>query len=567
MANTTVDRYVIRHLAGTKANQVEEFDYRKYSEISFGRSSANALQFDPERDTTVSREHGKIVKDPNQDLAFSVVDNNSRNGIFVNKTRIIGSAILQPGDEIQLGQGGPVFQFDLNPRPLELMMSTRVVEIQQAGKPTSEVNLLDRLSGSGDLDAAPVPAKTGLGKQTVERMMMTERKKTSRSLALGVAVVLVLLSGLGYFFRDKFGKQETIVINKPTVIPVSKPEGMTAEQIAAANTSRVVFIEFGYKLIYTPTGDDIYHQYMPVKQKDGSVRNVAMYIEVEPGRIEPLLGLKKDVAVGQPIAMAGASGTGFVVSPQGHILTNRHVAAAWNSYYSFPQDAFPGILLTQGANGWQVDQSRLVNEFRWVPSETQFFGRKPMSGKVIEGVNTYLDITFNKNEQRFPAQGKPIISPKHDVAIVKIDLPETLSPVKLRDADKDIAPGQPITVMGYPGISPDVYVGEYSSDFANRNPQIVKVPDVTVTPGNIGKILRGQTTGKASAYYSEFGDYYQLTANATGAGNSGGPVFDKDGNVIGIFSASTSREDATRITFAIPIKYGLELMGRRQVVD
>ena len=567
MANTTVDRYVIRHLAGTKANQVEEFDYRKYSEISFGRSSANALQFDPERDTTVSREHGKIVKDPNQDLAFSVVDNNSRNGIFVNKTRVVGSSILQPGDEIQLGQGGPVFQFDLNPRPLELMMSTRVVEIQQAGKPTSEVSLLDRLSGSGDLDAATVPAKTGLGKQTVERMMMTERKKTSRSLALGAAVVLVLLSGLGYFFRDKFGKQETIVINKPTVIPVSKPEGMTTEQIASANTSRVVFIEFGYKLIYTPTGDDIYHQYMPVKQKDGSVRNVAMYIEVEPGHIEPLLGLKKDVAVGQPIAMAGASGTGFVVSPQGHILTNRHVAAAWNSYYSFPQDAFPGILLTQGASGWQVDQSRLVNEFRWVPSETQFFGRKPMSGKVIEGVNTYLDITFNKNEQRFPAQGKPIISPKHDVAIVKIDLPETLSPVKLRDADKDIAPGQPITVMGYPGISPDVYVGEYSSDFANRNPQIVKVPDVTVTPGNIGKILRGQTTGKASAYYSEFGDYYQLTANATGAGNSGGPVFDKDGNVIGIFSASTSREDATRITFAIPIKYGLELMGRRQVVD
>ena len=567
MADTTVDRFVIRHLTGTKANQVEEFDYRKYAEISFGRASSNALQFDPERDTTVSREHGKIVKDPFQSLSFSVVDNNSRNGIFINKTRVVGSSILQPGDEIQLGQGGPVFQFDLNPRPLDLMMSTRVVEIQQSGKPTSDISLLDKINGSGDLDSTAIPHKTGLGKQTVERMMMTERKKTSRSMALGIAVVLVLLSGLGYFFRDKFGSQKTIVINKPTVVPISKPDGLTPEQIAVANTSNVVFIEFGYKLIYTPTGDDIYHQYMPVKQRNGSIRNVAMYIEVEPGRIEPLLNLKKDVQVGQPIAMAGASGTGFVVSPQGHILTNRHVAAAWNSHYSFPEDAFPGLLLTQGPNGWQVDENRVVNEFRWVPSETQFFGRKPMSGKVIEGVNTYLDITFNKNEQRFPAQGKPIISPKHDVAIVKIDLPETLTPVKLRDADKDIAAGQPITVMGYPGISPDVYVGEYSSDFANRNPQIVKVPDATVTPGNIGKVIRGQTTGKASAYYSEFGDYYQLTVNATGAGNSGGPVFDKEGNVIGIFTASTSRQDATRITFAIPIKYGLELMGRRQVVD
>ncbi|MBC7892729.1 MAG: trypsin-like peptidase domain-containing protein [Sphingobacteriaceae bacterium] len=265
--------------------------------------------------------------------------------------------------------------------------------------------------------------------------------------------------------------------------------------------------------------------------------------------------------------MSGASGTGFVVSPQGHILTNRHVAAAWHSYYSFPPDAFPGVLLVQGANGWEVDPHQLVQEFRWVPSETRFFGKKPMSGKVIEGVNTYLDVTFNKNEQRFPAQGKPIISPKHDVAMIKIDLAETLTPVKLRDADKDIAAGQSVTVMGYPGISPDVVVGEYSQDFGNRNSQVVKVPDVTVTPGNVGKVLRGQSTGKAAGYFSEFGDYYQLTVNATGSGNSGGPTFDREGNVIGIFTASTSSNDATRITFAVPIKYGLELMGRRQVVD
>lgn len=557
MEDITVDRFVIRHLTGTKANQVEEFDYHKYAELSFGRASSNILQFDPDRDTIVSRQHGKIVKDPSQSLSFLIVDNNSRNGIYVNKARIVGTSLLQPGDEVQLGQGGPTFQFDLTPRPSEVMMRTRLVDIQQGGSQTATTSVSDQVQPT-----PPPVVKTGLGQQTVERMIMTERKKNSRTLMLVAAGVLVLLSGLGYIFKD-------LIIPKPIVTISTKTagDGMTPEQIAAANTSKVVFIEFGFKLIYTPTGDDIYHQYMPVKQADGSVRNVAMYIEIEPGRIEPLLGLKKDVAVGKPIAMAGASGSGFVVSPQGHILTNRHVAAAWNSYYTFPKDAFPGILLTRGGNGWQVEPDHLVNEFRWVPSETQFFGRKPMSGKLIEGVNTYLDVTFNKNEQRFPAQGKPVISPKHDVAMIKIDLPETLSPVTLRDADKDIAPGQVITVMGYPGISPDVYVGEYSSDFSNRNPQVVKVPDVTVTPGNIGKVLRGQTTGKASAYYSELGDYYQLTVNATGAGNSGGPIFDKGGNVIGIFSAGMNAKDDTRITFAVPIKYGLELMGRRQVVD
>ncbi|GAB4013642.1 FHA domain-containing protein [Spirosoma sp. KCTC 42546] len=563
---TLVNRYVIRHLTGSKANQVEEFDYKKYNELSFGRATTNVIRFDPERDSAVSRDHGKIVRDPGNELSFSVVDNNSRNGIFVNKSRISNSAPIQPGDEIQLGQGGPVFQFDLNPRPAELMMSTRVVDIPSF-KPTTEMSLAETHSGSNESDIA-VPHKVGLGKQTVERMMMTERRKTNKGVLLSVAGLLVVLSGLGYAFKDKI-KPDTktyYVKTKEVIHEGVKDNSLNAEQIATANTSKVVFIEFGYKLTYTPTGDDIYHEYMPVKQKDGSVVNVAMYIETSSGKIEPLLGLKRNVAVGKPIAMAGASGTGFVVSPQGHILTNRHVAAAWNSYYSFPQDAFPGMLLVEGAKGWEISPTP-VQEFRWVPGETQFFGKKPMSGKVIEGENTYLDVTFNKNEQRFPAQGKPIVSSKHDVAIIKIDLPETLTPVKLRDADKDIAVGQPITVMGYPGISPDVFVGEYSSDFANRNPQVVKVPDVTVTPGNIGKILRGQSAGKAAAYYSEFGDYYQLTANATGAGNSGGPVFDKDGNAIGIFSASTSREDATRITFAIPIKYGLELMGRRQVVE
>ncbi|GAB3946378.1 hypothetical protein GCM10028805_16790 [Spirosoma harenae] len=564
---TLVNRYVIRHLTGAKANQVEEFDYKKYTELTFGRAATNVVRFDPERDAAVSREHGKIVRESDKSFTFTLFDNNSRNGIFVNKTRINGSVQIQPGDEIQLGQGGPVFQFDLNPRPAELMMSTRVVDIPTSIKPTTELSLAETIAASSESEM-PAPQKVGLGKQTVERMMMTERRKTNKSVMVGIAALLVVLSGLTFAFKDKLKpevKTVTIHHHDSTKVIQTANDGLNAEQIASANINKVVFIEFGYKLTHT-MGDDIYHEYMPIKLPDGRTVNKAVYIETAPGKIEPLLGLKRNVSVGRPIAMVGASGSGFVVSNEGHIMTNRHVAAAWNSYYSFPQDAFPGILLVQGAKGWEIS-AEPVQEFRWVPSETQFFGKKPMSGKVIEGVNTYMDVTFNKNEQRFPAQGKPVVSPKHDVAIIKIDLAEDLSPVKLRDADRTVAPGQPITVMGYPGISPDVYVGEYSSDFSNRNPQIVKVPDATITPGNIGKILRGQTTGKAAAYYSEFGDYYQLTANATGAGNSGGPVFDKDGNTIGIFSASTNSGDATRITFAIPIKYGLELMGRRQVVE
>jgi S1-C subfamily serine protease len=61
--------------------------------------------------------------------------------------------------------------------------------------------------------------------------------------------------------------------------------------------------------------------------------------------------------------------------------------------------------------------------------------------------------------------------------------------------------------------------------------------------------------------FSGFGDSYQLTINATGGGNSGGPMFDDEGNVVGIYYASSTDPQGTRITFAVPIKYGLELMN------
>jgi serine protease Do len=558
-ASASVERYVIRHLSGSKANQVEEFDFKR-PELTLGRATTCDVQFDPEQDAVVSREHARIVKDSAAGLQFSLVDNNSRNGVFVNKIRVKGTQPLHVGDEVQLGQNGPTFQFDLSPRPAELMPATRVISVGAAAKPTSEVSLAEVLTGADE-----VPPKTALGKQTVERMLVAERRNSQRTVLFSLAGLVILVGTLGYLFRDKIGKTESTTIVVGDTARRAPDTRLLPEQIAKANEDKVVFIEFGYQLIYTPTGDEVYHQYIPMKDRQGNVREVAAYIEVAPGVVEPLLGLKKSVQAGRPIAMSGASGTGFVVSPDGFILTNRHVAASWNSYYSFPEDAFPGVLFRNTNGNWDIDQTTQVEPFRWVPSETQFFGQKPISGKNLEGRNTYLDVTFAKNDLRAPAQ-LVRISNKHDVAMIKVELPESLPYVKLKDAEATVAPGQEVTVMGYPGISPDVVVANRSNDFSNRTSQVVTVPDPTVTSGNIGRIIRGRTAGKTDDYYSVFGDYYQLTINATGSGNSGGPLFDREGNAIGIFSASTSSQDATRITFAVPIRYGMELMGTSKVV-
>jgi hypothetical protein len=61
------------------------------------------------------------------------------------------------------------------------------------------------------------------------------------------------------------------------------------------------------------------------------------------------------------------------------------------------------------------------------------------------------------------------------------------------------------------------------------------------------------------------GDTYQLSSNETGGGNSGGPVFDDRGRVVGIFTYG--RHGDVTLLFCIPIRFGMELMGTQPVLS
>jgi len=148
-----------------------------------------------------------------------------------------------------------------------------------------------------------------------------------------------------------------------------------------------------------------------------------------------------------------------------------------------------------------------------------------------------------------------------EMAMLKIDVPEAVPKVDIHDNYDTIKAGDNITVLGYPAVSPVVYGTVTSQDVFNRESQLKVVPDPSVTTGNIGRILRG-TEGSKEDVTSSFGDAYQVTANP-GAGNSGGPVFDDRGGVIGIYYAGRSLGGATaaQVSFAVPIKFAKELMS------
>ncbi|NND32529.1 MAG: FHA domain-containing protein [Saprospiraceae bacterium] len=548
-----IKKIIIKHVEGSKANQVEELSFENLEKITLGRDSSNQIQFDPELDSMVSRKHAVITWSDFEN--FSIEDISSTNGLYVNGSKLTQPTELTAGDTVQLGLHGPTFVFELNPRPESHMAATRLIPIHES-KATEEL-VPSEIAG---LENGP---KESIGKQTFERAINLERRRSATTLVASLAGISLILSTLGFAFKDKLFPGKVIVNNNHTVSDFFDPA-----KIASENTNKVVFIEFGYKLINTTTGDDVYHRYMLQEdKKTKQVFEVPLYIEVN-GAIEPFLGLKKDIEAGRPIAISQASGTGFVVDKNGFILTNRHVAAPWNTSYSFPPDAANGILLRFTEKGLEPSGTVKYPPMDWVPAESKFFGQKPISGKILEGQVTYMDVTFAKNDLRTPAKIVRV-SNSHDVAMIKIDLPGELEAVTLKDNDAEIAAGQKVVVMGYPGISPDAIIAKSSDDVFNMNAQYIKVPDPTVTDCTIGKVIKGQSelSGTNTAgYYSTYGDVYQLTTSETGAGNSGGPVFDKNGNVIAIFT-SGKWDGATAISFAVPISYGMELMKTQRVIQ
>jgi S1-C subfamily serine protease len=71
------------------------------------------------------------------------------------------------------------------------------------------------------------------------------------------------------------------------------------------------------------------------------------------------------------------------------------------------------------------------------------------------------------------------------------------------------------------------------------------VPEPTVTSTIIGSVLGDR--------------YYQLSASATGADNSGGSVLNANGDVIGIFTSGGTL-GGDRLNFAVPISFGRDLL-------
>lgn len=185
-----------------------------------------------------------------------------------------------------------------------------------------------------------------------------------------------------------------------------------------------------------------------------------------------------------------ATGTGFVVSPSGYVLTNHHVVS--------------GRDLEVRRNGEPVRVSLEVKRI-----EVVF----PADGTRLEAHVEASDADL-------------------DLAVLSVsgtDLPF----VGLGDSDA-LEPGQPVQVLGFP-FGRAVEVG--------RPVTAETVPQPTLSRGSVGA-LRESDEGEAR--------YIQTDATVH-PGNSGGPMLDEKGYAIGVIRMRLERASAPGPAFAIPI--------------
>lgn len=576
-----MNRIVIKHISGPKANQEDSFTAEPGTLISVGRSQQAQIRFSDDQDV-VSRDHAVIEVDPANSEKLRLNDTGSRNGLFLNGSRISGSVQLNHGDRVQLGVGGPEFTVNYDPPPPVLPKETRLVGEVEA-KVTREVTS-DVPRATASVTVEQGQPRT-VGRATVERLIGEQQTKSKKQTGVWLAVLggLILLVGGGLFFKNQMDqRQQATEIAKTReaaesaakreaerVAKASAMEGRFAETIAEKFGGSTVMIETSWRLVHPDTRKSVYIAVETITLSDGTAANLPVYVQWANGQIEPLLTVND--GGGRNLQVGGnGQGTGFVVAAQGFIMTNRHVAAAWLTDYSSQLPA--GLLKKLDARKQPVGQMYVnQNQVRqlipnWVPVNSPQLGQGV--GKHGEGEVIVLDVTFPKTKDRIPARLVKI-SDSQDVALIKIDAPFELKPVELASADSlsRVRDGQQIVVLGYPAISAQTIVRTESADQFNRKAGWSVVPNVSVNPGYVQQVLIGRPISEESlgkGLVNTAGDYLQLNINASGPGNSGGPTFDTQGRVVGIFSAQ--RADG-KLSYAIPIKYGLELMSLQTAVN
>ncbi len=200
------------------------------------------------------------------------------------------------------------------------------------------------------------------------------------------------------------------------------------------------------------------------------------------------------------------SGSGFVISPDGHVLTNEHVVSNREITLNEPN-------------------RKVVIRLNVSKIEVCF---PPESAAARGGTTPCAEATISAAD------------PDLDLAVLYVG--SSNQPyLALGDSDV-VTPGQPVQALGFP-FGRTLDIGRDTLDSV--------VPEITTTAGTISA-LRANNAGERR--------FLQIDGNVN-PGSSGGPIVNRDGFVVGVVVARL--RDAGNIAFAIPINQAKSFIESR----
>lgn len=348
------------------------------------------------------------------------------------------------------------------------------------------------------------------------------------------------------------------------IAALSQQSGMTPVQIAERNKPGTVMILATFKGTVTAIQPEIDQQAVTalaqeVKQQletEGKFSNDLfwnVYIKAFCANVDKYM-LKGTQTVSKELNTT-MLGSGFIVTPDGHVITNAHVVDEndEDTKKNFAQQAFQEIIENdaneiEGSMGRKLTEDEaqaLMDANSWYFSQTLEVGNIDKEFSVVLGISGKDGKIQAMNiPAKLVTKGAAI--PGKDVAILKLQEKHTYPTIRVGD-DKSLRVGENVYVLGYPGV-------------ATFHPLLSEetMAEATLTRGLI------------SAKKNMKGGWEVLQTDAAVThGNSGGPVMNDKGEVIGLATFGSADEqrgqEVQGLNFIVPSTIVTEFINKANI--
>ena len=241
---------------------------------------------------------------------------------------------------------------------------------------------------------------------------------------------------------------------------------------------------------------------------------------------------------------AGGSGSGFIIHPDGVIVTCGHVVQPTRDDALLRRELLRNGAIATLLRHFPVENLRSIHRGDGLDRYINYVA----TAGQLQNVRVVNEVELSNGEKlpfRIRSYSPPLNERGTDLALLQIDR-KNLPAIRLADSDTARV-GDSIWAVGYPAVasSSDDVIGGWLS----RDSDL----EATVSPGNVTAIKRN--IANVPVLQSNVAIY---------RGNSGGPVVNRDGDVIGI--STWGHTDAEQIKFLVPSIVARDMLQSSRVV-